>query len=410
VTRSAFAALAFVLAACAAPSPQERARAIHESSPVIDGHNDLPWELHEKWGSDPKHADLRSLQKEFHTDLARMKQGGVGAQFWSAWVAYDATRSTLPDFLAQIDLIHRLVAAYPDELAMAATARDVERIRETGRIACLIGVEGGHAIDGSLANLRLFHELGVRYMTLTHTETISWADSSTDEAKHDGLTPFGEEVVREMNRLGMLVDLSHVSDATMRDALRVSAAPVICSHSSAKAIADHPRNVSDELLAAIGAQGGVVMVNFFPGFVVPSSAAVLREGLVFKREQMGKGLTGEALSKAMDEWRAKHPLERGTVRDVCDHVDHVAHLAGFEHVGLGSDFDGIPVAPAGLEDVSCYPAISAELLARGWSEGNLKLLLGGNVLRVLRQAEEVARAQRGRAPSLARPEAAVTGG
>src|SRR5688572_11039018 len=240
----------FVDSACTALSPEDRARRIHASAPVIDGHNDLPWELREKWDTDPRRADLRHEQKEFHTDLARLKQGGVGAQFWSAWVAFDPDRSTLPRFLEQIDLIHRLVAAYPDELEMVATASDLERARARGRIACMIGVEGGHAIDDSLAVLRLFHRLGVRYLTLTHTETTTWADSSTDAPRHDGLSPFGEEVVREMNRLGMLVDLSHVSVATMEDALRVTRAPVICSHSSADALAAHPRNVPAAMLRA----------------------------------------------------------------------------------------------------------------------------------------------------------------
>ena len=380
----------FVDSACTAPSPEDRARRIHSSAPVIDGHNDLPWELREKWDSDPHRADLRHEQKEFHTDLARMKQGGVGAQFWSAWVAFDPDRSTLPRFLEQIDLIHRLVEAYPDELEMVASASDLERARARGRIACMIGVEGGHAIDDSLAALRLFHRLGVRYLTLTHTETTTWADSSTDAPRHDGLSPFGEEVVREMNRLGMLVDLSHVSVATMEDALRVTSAPVICSHSSADALASHPRNVPDAMLRAIAANGGVVMINFFPGFVVASSAATLREGLARKHELMASGVKGEALSKAMSDWRAKIALARGTVEDVCDHVEHVARVAGVDHVGLGSDFDGIPVTPLGLEDASKYPAITAELLARGWSEADVRKLLGGNVLRALRQAEEVA--------------------
>ncbi len=375
--------------ACTSPTLEDRARRLHAELPVIDGHNDLSWELREKWASDPRHADLRLLQKEFHTDLTRLRQGGVGAQFWSAWVAYDPDHSTLKTFLEQIDLIHRLIAAYPDQLEAASTADDIERIRDSGRVACLIGVEGGHAIDDSLAALRLFHKLGVRYMTLTHTETTSWADASTDLPKHGGLSPFGEEVVREMNRLGMLVDLSHVADETMRDALRVSTAPVICSHSSARALADHPRNVPDDLLRAIGEKGGVVMVNFYPGFILPAAAATLREGLVKKRELMASGIKGEPLGKAMDEWRAAHPSERGTVSDVCNHIDHIARVAGIDAVGIGSDFDGIPTTPVGLDDVSCYPAISAELLRRGWNERDLRKLLGGNLLRVLRGAESV---------------------
>jgi membrane dipeptidase len=382
-------ALLATAGACAAPTPEERARHIHAGAPVIDGHNDLPWELREKWASSPSHGDLRERQPEFHTDLPRLREGGVGAQFWSAWVAFDPDRSTLETFLEQIDVIHRMVDFYSDDLEMAATADDVERIRGIGRVACLIGVEGGHAIDDSLAALRLFHRLGVRYMTLTHTETTSWADSSTDAPRHGGLSEFGEQVVNTMNWLGMLVDLSHVSDETAWDALRVTKAPVICSHSSARALADHPRNVPDDLLAAIGASGGVVMVNFFPGFVVPASAEILQRGLAHKRELLAAGVKGEALGTAMDEWRAAHPLARGTVQDVCDHIEHVAKVAGVDHVGIGSDFDGIPVTPAGLDDASTYPAITAELLRRGWSEQDLRKLLGENVLRVLREAERI---------------------
>ena len=361
------------------------------ASPVIDGHNDLPWEIRDKWNSDVTHGDLRQLTPQFQTDFTRMKQGGVGAQFWSAWVAFDADHSTQSIFFEQIELIHKLVAAYPDQLEMAGTAADLVRIRASGKIACLIGVEGGHAIDHSLDVLRKLYRSGVRYMTLTHTETTDWADASTDVPKWGGLNPFGEEVVREMNRRGMLVDLSHVSDDTMRDALAITQAPVICSHSSARALADHPRNVNDELLAAIGRNGGVVMVNFYPGFVVASAAKTLVEGLAAKQEMKKKGLTGEALSKAMDEWRAAHPMERGTLSDVCDHIDHVAKVAGHDHVGLGSDFDGIPTTPVGVEDVSTFPAIAAELARRGWSEADLAKLQGENVLRVLRRAEVVAR-------------------
>lgn len=394
-------ALLAAAGACAAPGPEERARRIHADAPVIDGHNDLPWELRERVGGDLARIDLLVRQPEIHTDLVRLREGGVGAQFWSAWVAFDRERPALKTFLEQIDLIHRMVAAHPGQLEMAGTADDVERIRRAGRIACLIGVEGGHALDDSLAVLRLFHRLGVRYLTLTHTGTISWADSSTDAPRHGGLSPFGEEVVREMNRLGMLVDLSHVSDETALDALRVTRAPVICSHSSAHALAAHPRNVNDDLLRAIAANGGVVMVNFFSGFVVPESAATLVAGLEERRRLEAQGLDAAAVAAAMDAWRAAHPLERGTLADVCDHVQHVARVAGVDHVGLGSDFDGIPTTPVGLEDVSLFPAITAELLRRGWSERDLRKLLGGNALRVLRRAEEVARTLGGELPSVA---------
>ena len=377
--------------AAAQESSLDKARRIHADMPVIDGHNDLPWEIREKLAGDPLAVDFRELQPQFHTDLLRMKQGGVGAQFWSCYVAFDPDRSTAATFMEQLLLIHRLAAAYPQELEMARTADEVEAIKKRGKVACLIGVEGGHAIDDSLLNLRLLAQLGARYMTLTHGGTLSWADSATDVAKHAGLTTFGEEVVREMNRLAMLVDLSHVSPDTMDDALRVTKAPVICSHSSARAIADHPRNVQDAQLQAIGAGGGVVMINFFPGFVVPSSARTLSESLAKRFELKAEGMKGEALSKAMDAWNADHPLERGSLDDVIAHIEHVAKVAGKAAVGIGSDYDGIPSVPAGLEDVSKYPAITARLLEKGWSEKDVRGLLGGNVLRALRDAERVAR-------------------
>lgn len=391
---SLLAALAVALPAASArpqESPREAARRIHADRPVLDGHNDLPWEIREKLGGDPTAVDLRQLQTQFHTDFVRLKQGGVGAQFWSCYVPFDAEKSTAATFVEQLLLIHRLVAAYPDELEMAVSADEIEAIKKRGKLACLIGVEGGHAIDDSLANLRLLHQLGVRYMTLTHGGTLSWADSATDVARHGGLTAFGEEVVREMNRLGMLVDLSHVSPDTMDDALRVTKAPVICSHSSARALADHPRNVPDAQLKAIGAGGGVVMVNFFPGFVVPESAQTLVDGLAHRFELKAQGMKGDELSKAMDAWNAEHPLERGSIEDVIAHIEHVAAVAGKAAVGLGSDYDGIPSVPVGLEDVSKYPAITVRLLEKGWSEKEVRGLLGGNALRALREAERVAR-------------------
>ncbi|MBM4013637.1 MAG: membrane dipeptidase [Planctomycetes bacterium] len=388
------AAVVAALALLAQESSLDKARRIHADRPVFDGHNDLPWEIREKLAGDPAAVDFRQRQPQFHTDLERLKEGGVGAQFWSCYVAFDPDRSTAAIFIEQLLLIHRLVAAYPEQLEMAGSADEIEAIRKRGKLACLIGVEGGHAIDDSLANLRVLHQLGVRYMTLTHGGTLSWADSATDVPRHGGLTAFGEEVVREMNRLGMLVDLSHVSPDTMDDALRVTRAPVICSHSSARAIADHPRNVPDAQLKAIGAGGGVVMVNFFPGFVVPESARTLSDGLAHRFELKAQGMKGAELSQAMDAWNAGHPLARGNIDDVVAHIEHIAAIAGKAAVGLGSDYDGIPSVPAGLEDVAKYPAITARLLDRGWSEKEVRGLLGGNVLRALREAERVAREQR----------------
>jgi len=388
------ASAALLAAAPAQESSLDRARKIHADLPVVDGHNDLPWEIREKLGGDPLAVDFRTLQTRFHTDFERLRQGGVGAQFWSCYVPFDEEKSTAATFVEQLLLIHRLVAAYPEQLEMALTADDVEAIRKRGKVACLIGVEGGHAIDDSLANLRLLFSLGTRYMTLTHGGTLAWADSATDVARHGGLTAFGEEVVREMNRLGMAVDLSHVSPETMDDALRVTKAPVICSHSSARAVADHPRNVPDAQLRAIAENGGVVMVNFFPGFVSPAAAATLSAGLAHRFELKAQGMKGAELSKAMDAWNADHPLARATLDDVVAHVQHIAQVAGKEHVGIGSDFDGIPSVPIGLEDVSKYPAITAKLLDAGWSEKEVRGLLGGNALRVLRGVERVAREMR----------------
>jgi len=293
--------------------------------------------------------------------------------------------------LEQIDLIRRMAERYPETFEPAYSADDVVRIRRRGKIASLIGVEGGHAIENSLGVLRMFYDLGARYMTLTHTETIDWADSATDEARHEGLTPFGEEVVGEMNRLGMLVDISHVSYDTMRDVLRVSRAPVIASHSSAHAIAAHPRNIPDNVLQLIAPNGGVVMVNFFSGFVEPEAARMIDsvfetiEGLREKYPQ------DEEYRKAVRDWRRENPIPRGTVHTIVDHIDHIVKVAGIDHVGLGSDYDGCSVLPEQLEDVSCYPYITQELLNRGYSKKDIHKILGGNLLRALRRAEDVAR-------------------
>jgi membrane dipeptidase len=371
----------------------EEALAIHRLAPVFDGHNDLPWILRERQDLELRKLDLRQVQKGMHTDIPRLRKGGVGAQFWSAFVP-SQTRKTgeaVRMTLEQIDLIHRFVKAYPDAFQLALTANDVERARKHGKIASLIGVEGGHSIDNSLGVLRCLYDLGVRYMTLTHSETLDWADSATDAPKSHGLSPFGEQVVREMNRLGMLVDISHVSAETMRHALKVTRAPVIASHSSAYALAEHPRNVPDDVLLLVKQNGGVVMVNFFSGFVVPEAARAMKDMFAEVREMQKKYPDQREFRIAMTQWRKEHPIPTGSVHHVVDHIEHIIKVAGADHVGVGSDFDGITTTPRQLEDVSCYPYITQELLNRGHSKEEILKILGGNVLRVLRRAEEVAR-------------------
>jgi membrane dipeptidase len=378
----------------------ERARRIHAAAPLIDGHNDLPWEIREKAQGDIGVMNPDGPLPRQHTDVPRLAQGGVGGVFWAAYVPveYIADGGAAAFALAQIGLVKRITEQSP-RLEMALTADDVERIHGEGRIASLIGIEGGHAIENSLDVLRQFHELGVRYLTLTHSSTIDWADAATDSARHGGLTRFGEEVVREMNRLGMLVDLSHVSPETMADAIRVSEAPVIFSHSSARALADHPRNVPDDVLRMLRDNGGVVMINFYSGFVEPRAAGQMRGMFdVQRRFREQHPSDPEAARRAYDAWRRDNPVPRGTVGTLADHVDHVVRVAGIDHVGLGSDFDGVTSLPEGMEDVSRFPALTAELLRRGYSEADVRKVLGGNILRVMRQAESVAarlRAERG---------------
>ena len=382
-----------------------RARRLHQQAPMVDGHNDLPWEIRQKGFLDLARLDPDRPHPDLHTDVPRLKAGGVGGVFWAAYVPVETIgRQPGPARVAleQIDLIHRMAERSPD-LEMAYTAADVERIHREGRVAALIGIEGGHAIENSLGALRQFHALGVRYLTLTHTSTIDWADAATDSARHDGLTRFGEEVVREMNRLGMLVDLSHVSPATMTDALRVSEAPVIFSHSSVKALADHPRNVPDDVLRALKANGGIVMINFYSGFVEPRAAVQARGMYAVQarfRQQFPNDV--EAQRRAFDEWRRQNPVPRGTVATLADHIDHVVKVAGVDHVGYGSDYDGVTSLPEGMDDVSRFPLLTAELLRRGYSEADVRKIIGGNILRVMRRAEEVAgRLQRERPPSAA---------
>lgn len=369
-----------------------QALAIHRSALVFDGHNDLPWRLRDEFGGRLEKCDIGQAQPKLHTDIPRLRQGGVGAQFWSVYVPAETRQAgtALRDTLEQIDLVYQIIKRYPETFELALTAGDVERARSQGKIASLIGVEGGHSIQESLGALRQLHKLGARYMTLTHSETLSWADSASDEPRNGGLSAFGEEVVREMNRLGMLVDISHVSAETMHDALRVSRAPVIASHSSAYAVAPHRRNVPDDVLKKLPENSGVVMVNFYPGFIVPEAARTRAEFLKARRELRRQFPDQAEYERAVKRWDDAHPIVPGSVRTVVDHIDHIARTAGVDHVGLGSDFDGIGTVPAQLEDVSCYPNITQELLNRGYDEAAIKKILGGNVLRVLKQAEAVA--------------------
>jgi membrane dipeptidase len=366
--------------------PTIAARDLLRRFPLIDGHNDLPWVLRERG-----ELDLAQPVAGTHTDLPRLQAGGVGAQFWSVFVpasiAGDAAVTTV---LEQIDRARRMIAAYPQALGLALTAADVERTFASGRVASLLGAEGGHAIASSLGVLRMLYALGVRYMTLTHNANVGWADSATDQKAAGGLTDFGRDVVREMQRLGMLVDLSHVSPDTMHDALDAAAAPVIFSHSSARALCDNPRNVPDEVLARLPGNGGVCMVTFVPAFV-SQECSDWQAGL--KAEATRRGLDPrdfDQLDRLTPEWEATHPKPRATLAQVADHIDHVRQVAGVEHVGLGGDFDGTPDVSVGLEDVSAYPALFAELLARGWTEPDCAALAGGNLLRALRAAESAA--------------------
>jgi membrane dipeptidase len=374
-------------------SVSPRALKIHRSALVFDGHNDFPWELRQKGDSSFDKFDIAKLTTNFHTDIPRLRAGGVGAQFFVAYVpsSTQKTGGAARQTLEQIDLIHRMVARYPETFAFARTADEIERARKKGKIACLIGIEGGHCLENSLGTLRMYHELGVRYLTLTHADSVGWADAATDAPKANGLTDFGREVVAEMNRLGMLVDISHVSAATMHAALDVSKAPIIASHSSTYALAPHPRNVPDDVLRRIKTNNGVVMVNFFSGFVVEESARMMSNMFNVSRALREKFPVREEYSRAMKQWHSEHPMPAGTVQDLVNHIDHIVKIAGVDHAGLGSDYDGVSQLPTGLGDVSTYPLITQELLNRGYSERDIKKILGGNILRVLRDAERVAR-------------------
>lgn len=366
----------------------EQATQIHRDLPVVDGHNDLPWEIRTRAQSSLDKANPRKHLAGYHTDIDRLLAGGVGAQFWSVYVPA-WSKHPLRDTIEQIDLVKHMVAANPDRLAIATTAADVMRIRGEGKIASLLGAEGGHSIEESLGALRMLHELGVRYMTLTHIDTISWADSATDEARHEGLTEFGIEVVREMNRIGMAVDISHVSADTMRAALEATTAPLLASHSSAYALAPHPRNIPDDVIAGVAANNGVIMVNFYPPFLLPDLAE-RSLGMIDMARALMAELGDEAAVDAALRERWGTVSNTGNVATVVAHIEHIATIGGVDHVGLGSDFDGVDMLPAGLEDVSCYPNITAELLRRGWNESDVRKVLGGNVLRVLGAMEEAA--------------------
>ena len=370
----------------------EAANKIHRAGFVFDGHNDLPWALRKDASSSFQRMDISQPQPKLHTDISRLRDGNVGAQFWSVYVPANTSRTgeALLQTLEQIELVHAMIRRYPEVFELARTAADVERIQQAGKIASMIGVEGGHSIENSLETLRQLRRLGAAYMTLTHSDTLDWADSATDEPQHGGLSAFGEEVVREMNRLGMLVDLSHVSPETMKDALRISKAPVIFSHSSARAVADHPRNVPDDVLLLTAENGGIVMVNFFSGFVVPESARRMARMFDAMRELREKYPDETEYRRAQARWRAENPVLPGTLHNVVDHIDHIVRVAGIDHVGLGSDFDGVSSLPKQLEDVSTYPRITQELIRRGYTAEEIHKINSGNMLRVMRGAEAVA--------------------
>ncbi len=374
-------------------SVSDQALEIHRRGYVWDGHNDLPWALREAGDRTFSKIDLRSPQSKLHTDIPRLRQGNVGAQFWSVFVpAKERFQGTaFQSTLEQIAIVKRMVEKYPDVFELATTAEDVVRIQKSGKIASLIGVEGGHSIENSISLLRQLHAAGAKYMTLTHGDSLEWADAATDKSISDGLSAFGEEVVRELNRLGMLVDLSHVSPATMRDAIRISSAPIVFSHSSSRAVADHPRNVPDDILGEVRTNDGVVMVNFFSGFVEPRSAVNMQRMFDIRRELDAQfGSDKESITREMNRWKIDHPIYPGDANIVVEHIDHIAKVAGIDHVGIGSDFDGVETLPTGLEDVSKYPVITELLLRKGYSEQDIHKVLYGNMLRVLKRCDEIA--------------------
>jgi membrane dipeptidase len=383
-------------AAPVAPDPRIAARVdrVLRQTPVIDGHNDLAWEIRDTHGAKVESLDLAADTRPLQTDIPRLRKGRVGAQFWSVWIPADMTGPRAVEMtLEQIDIVRRFVAAHPAALELATSAADIRRIERAGRIASLIGVEGGHQIDGRLSVLRQYRALGVGYMTLTHGKSLNWADSSTDAPRANGLTDFGRAVVAEMNRIGMIVDVSHVSDATMRAVLAVARAPVMASHSSARALTDAPRDIPDDLLAAIGARGGIVMVNFYPAFVSTAWRAWDADRTAFARTAgVPANVYGARSPAPLVAWDRDHPEPSVTAATVADHVEHIARVAGHDHVGLGGDYDGINgTGPQGMTGVDGYPLLFAELARRGWSDADMAKLAGGNMLRVMDAAATVAR-------------------
>jgi membrane dipeptidase len=405
--RAALAAAASVLFAVTAVAQEDpnlaRARRILRKHPLVDGHNDLPWQIREATGvpGDVDGYDLRR-KTEGATDFERLKAGGVGGQFWSVYTPADADDGFARTQLEQIDIARRVIARYPDRMVLVTTADAMEKAMRQGKIASLLGMEGGHALENSIGALRAYFDLGVRYMTLTHTKTLDWADAAGDEDRHGGLTPFGEEVVREMNRLGMLVDLSHVTPATMDDALRVAEAPVIFSHSSARALCDHVRDVPDEILRRLPRNGGVIMITFVASFVSEEYRKAAAPMWDEYKRISAEVKDPEERKRRLKELSASAPKIPVTIAQVADHIDHVRQVAGVDYIGLGGDYDGNDAWPQGLEDVSGYPKLFAELLRRGWTEKDLVKLAQGNLLRVMRSAEATARRlQASRRPSLA---------
>lgn len=386
------------------PKVQARIDRILRKTPLIDGHNDLPWALRQdhKQSIEGLESGTDKREKPLHTDMQRMRAGRVGGQFWSVYISGTITGDeAIRTTIEQIDTARRIIEAYPQHLELASTADDMARAHRKGRIGSLLGIEGGRQIGGSMAALRRFHDLGVRYMTLTHNQTTEWADAGTDEPKYDGLSPFGVEVVKEMNRLGMLVDLSHVAPATMKDAIEASRAPVIFSHSNARALNPHPRNVPDEVLQLLPANGGVIMVTFVPTFLSADDWAWSRERSAEEaRLKSLYSFSKARLDEGLKAWDAAHPSPAVTVAAVADHIEHVVKIAGHDHVGIGGDLDGIDRTVVGLGGVEGYPNLFAELIRRGWSDQNLAKLAGGNILRALRRAEAVAAEMKDVPPSL----------
>lgn len=382
------------------PAPNEKllvkvtepAQRLHRNALVIDGHNDLPLQLLKRNDLSFQVYDLARVQRRLHTDIPRLRQGGVGAQFWSIYISPESVgnRKAVKEANEMIDLVHRLSERYPKTFAMAINAEDIVRIHSQGKIACMIGIQGGDAIDNSLAILRMYHRAGVRSMTLGNTNNTSLADSATDRPRYQGLSSFGEKVVLEMNRLGMIVDLSHASADTMRHALQLSRAPVMFSHSGAYALAPHPRNVPDDVLRMVAKNNGIVMVNFFPAFLTADGVRAYQQRNAAATRLRASFQNDNDFQVALGSWLKERPLPPTSVKNVVDHIDHIVKVAGINHVGIGSNFDGMVSVPRQLEDVSCFPIITQELLNRGYDEESIRKILGGNMLRVLRETEQVA--------------------